>query len=132
MPTYGWIAIGGLLGTLARYWVNLQFTARLGEALPWGTIFVNITGSFLIGLIAAGTETSSRLALSADVRAFLLVGVCGGYTTFSSFSLQTLTLIQNGEIGRAMVNMLFSVTAGLIAVWAGVSIPGLLSRLAGH
>ncbi|MCS0501924.1 fluoride efflux transporter CrcB [Ancylobacter mangrovi] len=129
MLTYGWIAAGGLIGTLARYWLNLQFTARFGEALPWETIFINITGSFVIGLIAASTEVSSRFALSPDARAFLLVGVCGGYTTFSSFSLQTLVLIQNGEIGRAMFNILLSVSAGMIAVWAGVSTPALLSRL---
>lgn len=129
MLTYAWIAVGGLIGTLGRYWINLLFTTRFGEAMPWGTIFINITGSFIIGLFAALTETGGRWPVPPEIRAFMLVGLCGGYTTFSSFSLQTLALIQTGELGRALANILLSVTAGVLAVWIGFSAPEALARL---
>lgn len=129
MLTYIWIAVGGLIGTLLRYQINLFFTARLGEAMPWGTIIINISGSFVIGLFAALTEAGGRWPVPPEIRAFMLVGICGGYTTFSSFSLQTLTLIQSGEIGRALGNIILSVTAGLLAVWVGVNSPIWLGRL---
>jgi CrcB protein len=114
-----WLAIGGAAGTLLRYWLNLLMTAWLGEALPWGTILINISGSFLIGSLAALTEPGGRWMAPPDIRLFLMVGVCGGYTTFSSFSLQTLALLQTGEPLRAAANVLGSVTAGLLAVWIG-------------
>ncbi|MDF0490539.1 fluoride efflux transporter CrcB [Sphingomonas sp. H39-1-10] len=129
MMTYIWIAAGGLIGTLLRYQINLFFTARLGEAMPWGTIIINITGSFIIGLFAALTETGGRWAVPPEIRAFILVGLCGGYTTFSSFSLQTLALIQSGEIARALGNVVTSVVAGLLAVWIGATAPLWLARL---
>lgn len=129
MLTYLWIAVGGALATMARYWVNLVFTARFGEAMPWGTIFINISGSLVIGLFAALTETGGRLPVSPEVRNFMLVGLCGGYTTFSSFSLQTLTLIQTGEPGRALANVLISVTACIFAVWLGFTLPEAIGRL---
>lgn len=129
MLTYLWIALGGALGTMARYWVNLVFTARLGEVMPWGTIFINISGSLTIGLFTALTQASGRLPVTPDIRSFMLVGLCGGYTTFSSFSLQTLALIETGEPGRAIANVLLSVTACLLAVWVGFAAPDLLGRL---
>lgn len=125
MLTTLWIALGGAIGSTARYWFNLWMTARFGEALPWGTIIINITGSFAIGLFAALTEPGGRLTVAPDVRTFFLVGICGGYTTFSSFSLQTLALFEAGEPARAGANVLGSVTLCLIAVWLGHS--GLLS-----
>lgn len=129
MMTYAWIAIGGAVSGMFRYWLNLLFTARFGEALPWGTIFINITGSFVIGLIAALTETGGRWPVPTEIRIFMLVGLCGGYTTFSSFSLQTLALLQTGEVGRALANVLLSVTLGVLAVWIGFSTPESLARL---
>jgi CrcB protein len=118
-----WIAAGGAIGTLLRYWLNLLVTARFGEALPWGTIGINITGSFAIGLFAALTEESGPLSVPPEVRLFVLVGICGGYTTFSSFSLQTLALLQAGHPGRAMINVLASVCFCLLAVWLGFIAP---------
>ena len=126
MPTSVWIAAGGAIGTLLRYGVNLVITAWLGEAMPWGTIAINVSGSFLIGLFAALTEPGGRWMLSPDIRLFVLVGVCVGYTTFSSFSLQTLALIQAGEPGRAVANILVSVIVCLLAVWLGYVAPAFL------
>jgi fluoride exporter len=126
---YLWVAIGGALGSMLRYGVNLAITARYGEALPWGTIFINITGSFAIGLFAALSHGGGRLSLSPDLRTFVLVGLCGGYTTFSSFSLQTLALIEAGEVPRAIVNVVASVTLCLVAVWLGLATPAGLARL---
>lgn len=126
MVTPLWLAAGGALGTLLRYWINLLITARFGESLPWGTIFINITGSFVIGLFAALTEPGGRLMVPPDIRLFVLVGVCGGYTTFSSFSLQTLTLLQTGQPVRAIVNVVASVVLCLLAVWLGHSAPAVL------
>lgn len=125
MATSLWIAAGGALGTLLRYWINLFVVQILGEALPWGTIGINISGSFFIGLFAALTETGGYLVVPTDLRLFVLVGVCGGYTTFSSFSLQTLALLQAGEPQRAALNVIGSVTLCLLAVWVGYSLPAL-------
>ena len=123
-----WVAAGGALGTLVRFWINLLVTARAGEAMPWGTIGINVSGSFIIGLIAALTEPGGRLMLSPELRLFLIVGFCGGYTTFSSFSLQTFALLQAGEPGRAAANVLGSVVMCLLAVWLGYSAPSLFSQ----
>lgn len=121
MLNYVWVAIGGMIGTLLRYWINLVITARFGEWMPWGTISINISGSFIIGLFAALTEVGGRVAVPPEIRLFVLVGICGGYTTFSSFSLQTLALFQAGEPGRAIANVMVSVFLCLLAVWAGFS-----------
>ena len=123
-----WIAAGGALGTLVRFWINLLVTARAGEAMPWGTIGINVSGSFIIGLIAALTEPGGRLMLSPELRLFLIVGFCGGYTTFSSFSLLTFALLQAGELSRAAANVLGSVVMCLLAVWLGYSVPSLFSQ----
>lgn len=92
---------------------------RFGETFPWGTLFVNVTGSFVIGFIAALAGPDSRLIVGPNTRNFLLVGICGGYTTFSSFSLQTLQLIQNRDLGEAFGNILLSVAACMAAVAIG-------------
>jgi CrcB protein len=129
MLTYAWIAAGGAIGTLMRFWLDLFFKGRFGETMPWGTIVINITGSFAIGLFAALTEPGGRLAVSSDMRLFVLVGLCGGYTTFSSFSLQTLALFQSGDPGRAITNVMLSIFCCLLAVWLGFATPLALSRL---
>ncbi len=88
--TYVWVALGGALGSVARYACSVGAARWLGAAFPWGTLFVNVAGSFAIGLLAALVAADGRPALGSDARAFLLVGVLGGFTTFSSFSLETL------------------------------------------
>ena len=128
MLTVVWVALGGALGTVARFGLNLAITARTGDLFPWGTLVINIVGSFVIGLFATLTTIDGRLAVSADVRLFVLVGICGGFTTFSSFSLQTLALIEAGQPLRAGLNVLASVALCLLAVWAGSLAPALLSH----
>ena len=119
MVTYLWIALGGALGSVARFWMSGVIAVRFDSKFPWGTIFVNITGSFLIGIFAAWSETGGRLAEATTLRQFLVVGICGGYTTFSAFSVQTLDLMRSGHWFAATGNVLGSVLACLVAVWLG-------------
>jgi CrcB protein len=127
VTTYLWIAVGGALGSVARYWMTNLVAAWTGPSFPWGTIAINVIGSFVIGLVAYGTAPVGRMPISFGVRAFLLVGICGGYTTFSSFSLQTLELMRAGHWFEASANVLLSVALCLAAVWAGYAAAG-----AGH
>lgn len=117
--TYFWIALGSALGGVGRYAVSRAAALRYGETFPWGTLTVNVLGSFVIGLIAALFAPESRLLLSPNARTFLMVGVCGGFTTFSSFSLQTLELIRTRDFAEAFGNILLSVTACMAAVAIG-------------
>jgi CrcB protein len=119
MPIHLWIAVGSALGGMARYWCT-GFAARmLGETFPWGTLLVNITGSLIIGFFATLTGPDSRIFASSTVRQFVMIGLCGGYTTFSSFSLQTLNLANDGEWLQAGGNIIGSVVLCLLAVWLG-------------
>jgi CrcB protein len=119
MANYLWIALGGALGTVARYWFS-GFVARIiGETFPWGTLLVNVSGSFIIGFFAALTGPDGRMFVGSTARQFVMVGLCGGYTTFSSFSLQTLNLMNDGEWLRAGGNIVLSVALCLIFVWLG-------------
>jgi fluoride exporter len=122
------IAVGGAIGSLSRYWVAEWVARLLGTAFPYGTLLVNVTGSVLIGLAAGGSWDHVRLSEAPVVRSFVMVGICGGYTTFSSFSLQTLLLLQAGEWLRASVNVLLSVFACLLASWAGFALATFFSR----
>jgi len=115
---YFWVASGGALGSVGRYWLANVIESRAGGTLPWGTLAVNVSGSFVIGFLAAFVGSAGILG-SPSVRLFLMVGVCGGYTTFSSFSLQTLNLLRNGEWLNAGGNVLLSVVLCLIGVWLG-------------
>ncbi len=118
--TYFWVAIGSALGGVGRYWCGVVVAQRLGESFPWGTVLVNVTGSFVIGVVAAmGASLDWPWFPANHVRAFVVVGLCGGYTTFSAFSLQTLTLLQDGAWAEALGNVLLSVALCLIAVWLG-------------
>ena len=117
--TYVWIALGGALGSVARFALASFFARRFGENFPWGTIFVNVSGSFLIGVLAALSESGGKLASSVMLQRFLVVGICGGYTTFSAFSVQTLGLMRSGHMLAAGLNVMVSVLACLIAVWLG-------------
>ncbi len=121
MSTYIWIAVGSALGGMARYFVSSSFARIVGEAFPWGTIIVNITGCFVIGVLATTTGPDGRIVVAPDFRQFLLIGICGGYTTFSSFSLQTLNLLRDSEYGAAAGNAAVSFIACMIAVWIGAT-----------
>ena len=119
--TYVLIAIGGAFGALARFTVDNSVTSLTGGTFPWGTLTINIVGSFVIGFIGAVASPEGRMNSQSRVFAtqFLMVGVCGGYTTFSSFSLQTLNLLRDREWLYAGGNVIFSVTLCLVAVWLG-------------
>ncbi len=113
------VAAGGALGSVARAWLALAVGRVTGPAFPWGTILINIVGSFVIGFFGTLTANEGRFALPADARAFVMVGICGGFTTFSSFSLQTLDLARDGRFAQAMGNVALSVAMCLTAVAAG-------------
>ena len=104
---------------MARWWASFLVAERMGNAFPWGTLLVNVSGSLIIGLFATLTGPNGRWTVPAESRLFFMVGVCGGYTTFSSFSLQTLELVQAGQWGRAVWNVFLSVALCLLGVWLG-------------
>jgi CrcB protein len=112
------VAAGGALGTLARYFISVA-ALPISQSLPWGTIVINILGSFIIGLFGTLTLANGRFPVSEDARLFVMVGLCGGFTTFSSFSLQTLDLLRNGAIMRALANIIVSVVLCVCAVAVG-------------
>jgi CrcB protein len=116
---YFWVAVGSALGGMARYWCSGIAARIVGQTFPWGTLIVNVLGSFIIGFFATLTGPDGRLFVNSNARIFVMVGLCGGYTTFSSFSLQTLNLVQDGEWLHAGGNVIGSVTLCLMAVWAG-------------
>lgn len=112
------VVLGGAIGTFARYGISV-LTLPLSRELPWGTIFINVTGSFIIGFFGTLTLAHGRFPVSENVRLFVMVGLCGGYTTFSAFSLQTLDLMRNGALMRAAINVLASVVFCIVAVGLG-------------
>jgi len=112
------VMAGGAIGTLLRYLISVLALPISGE-LPWGTILINITGSFVIGLFGTLTLATGRYPVSEDWRLFVMVGLCGGYTTFSAFSLQTLDLLRSGGMGRAALNVAMSIAFCLAAVALG-------------
>ena len=119
-----WLAVagGGAIGSLARFWLTGVFADLTGARWPWGTLAINVLGSLVIGLVAGIALAPSRIDLHPDLRIFLMTGVCGGFTTFSAFSLQSLELLQAGETLAAGAYILASVVLCLLAVWAGWSI----------
>jgi len=108
------IGLGGALGSVLRYLSILYFK---GFAYPWATLFVNILGSFIIGLIVALFLKNGNWPLS--YRLFLATGICGGFTTFSSFSLENMELLNAGKFGLAMFYIIISIVGGLLACWLG-------------
>ena len=112
------IALGGAIGTLGRFFLGV-WAAPISQTLPWGTILINIGGSFLIGFVGTLTLAHGRYPMPEPWRLFVMVGVCGGFTTFSSFSLQTLDLLRGGAPGRAAANIVLSVVFCLLSVMAG-------------
>ena len=129
MITYFWIARGSALGGVARYACSSLMSHWLGEAFPWGTLLVNVFGSFTIGFFATATGPDGRFLVAPDARLFVMVGICGGYTTFSSFSLQTLVLLREGDLGRAGANVLASVVFCMLSVWLGAACAGYLNQM---
>lgn len=118
MMPYIWVMIGSALGGVLRYAVS-KATIPLSHGFPVGTMLINILGSFVIGYFGTLTLHTGRYPASENLRLFVMVGVCGGFTTFSSFSLQTFDLIRDGDWGRALLNVTLSVVLCLGAVAAG-------------
>ena len=129
--SYGSVATGSVVGGVARYLVSVLFVSQFGAGFPWSTLFVNVTGSFIIGFYSALTGPDGRLLASPRQRQFVMVGFCGGFTTFSAFSLETLRLVQSGNVHAAGVNLGVSVAGWLIAVWIGHALATRLNRLRG-
>ncbi len=124
---YIWVALGGAIGSVGRFWLSGVIANRYGQTFPWGTLVINVTGSFVIGFFARLTNPGARLAASPGLRTFFMIGICGGYTTFSSFSWQTLNLAQEGEWLYAGANSVASVALCLGAVWLGDACAAMVS-----
>ena len=116
---YVWVGLGSALGGMARYGCSGLAARHMGATFPWGTLIVNVSGSLVIGFLATLALADGRLLISPDARAFLMIGVCGGFTTFSSLSLETLNLARDGEWLWASANVALSVILCLVAVWLG-------------
>ncbi len=125
------VALGGALGSIGRYAVSGLVATGFGETFPWGTLVVNVLGSFVIGFFATLTAPDGRVFVGAGTRQFVMTGICGGFTTFSSFSLNTLNLINDGEWLYAGGNIVGSVTLCLISVWLGSISAAALNQLKG-
>ena len=123
------VALGSIVGAVARFLVSVLFVSQFGDRFPWGTLFVNVTGSFVIGFYAALTGPDGRLFVSARQRLFVMVGICGGYTTFSAFSLETLRLVQSGRGQTALVYLVVSAVTWIASVWIGHALAARLNRL---
>ena len=119
MLTTLYVAVGGALGSVARFWLSGAIAARYGTTFPSGTLVVNVTGSFVIGLLAALSLPEGRFLLAPPARVFFMIGVCGGFTTFYSFSLQTYALALEGAWLRAAATPLLAVFLGLLPVAPG-------------
>lgn len=115
-----WVAAGGALGSAARYLVNVAAGRLLGPEFPWGTMAVNIAGSFVMGLLIA--VMALKMQVSQEVRAFLTTGILGGFTTFSAFSLDFAVLVERRETGLAALYVIASVGLSLAAIFAGLKL----------
>jgi len=111
------IALAGLAGTLLRYWLSGLVARRFGETFPWGTMVVNLLGCFVTGAVFYLSE--ERFLINPAARTVIMIGLLGGFTTFSSYGLQTFTLLRDGEFGLATLNLAVSNVCGLLMVWAG-------------
>jgi fluoride exporter len=119
MGAYVSVAIGSALGGIARHWVTVAGTTWFGSTFPWGTLFINVLGSFVIGFFFAISGPDGRFQTTNNARLFVMTGICGGFTTFSAFSLQSLLHFQGGEWHKAGAYIAGSVLLCLFAVWAG-------------
>ena len=128
--SYFWVALGSMLGGMSRFFVSNFVTQRQSGTFPWGIMIINISGSFVIGVLAALTQTAGKLTTSRIfVVQLFMVGICGGYTTFSSFSLETLKLLRDKQWLWAGGNVALSVVACMVAVWAGFMLGEIINRL---
>jgi fluoride exporter len=118
MTTYLWVAIGSALGGLARFAMT-RLMLEQSVQFPWSTVLINVVGSFVIGFFGTLTLSSGRYPVSENTRIFVMIGICGGFTTFSSFSLQTFDLVRTGAWGRALMNVVLSVVICFCAVAVG-------------
>ena len=134
MLAYLWVAVGGALGSVSRFWLSGFVAERYGETFPLGTLVVNVAGSFVIGGLGALTIPEGRMSSEARAFAtqFLMIGICGGFTTFSSFSLQTLNLLRDREWLYAGGNVLLSVVLCLLATWLGFMLGSALTSTKGN
>lgn len=115
-----YVALGSAIGGSVRYLIGTLMPVRADVGFPWATLFVNVTGSLLLGLIARYASVPGTMSL--ELRMFLTVGICGGYTTFSAFSLETTTLIQRGRYDVAIAYVVISVLLSLAAAFAGMAL----------
>jgi CrcB protein len=113
------VAVGGAIGSVGRFWLTIVMTGLTGPRFPWGTLLINVLGSMVIGLVAGLTLTPARVGMHPDIRIFLMTGVCGGFTTFSAFSLQTLELMQSGDVVPALGYAVGSVVLCVLATYGG-------------
>jgi CrcB protein len=125
---YFWVAFGGALGSVARYWMGVRISLLAGLTFPWATILINVLGSLVIGFLATFTGPTGRVPAPLDARAFLIVGMCGGFTTFSAFSLQTLDLARDGRLLLAGANIVLSVVLCFVAAALGHWLATLFGR----
>jgi len=114
------IAAGGAIGSVLRYWVSINTHAIFGRDFPYGTLTVNVIGSLLMGLLFV--LFVERWEIETVIRSAILIGLLGAFTTFSTFSIETLNLVEDGSYAKALVNILVSVSASLIAAWLGIII----------
>jgi CrcB protein len=128
MWTYFWVAVGGAIGSVARLWLSVHVALLTGLGFPWGTVLVNILGSLVIGFVATLTGPNGRVVVPINAQAFVMVGLCGGFTTFSAFSLQTLELARDGRLMQAGANIVLSVVLCLSAVAFGHWLAVLFNR----
>jgi len=124
---YAWVSFGSVLGGLSRYFAGLALD--FGPGFPWGTLFVNVTGSLIIGFYAALTGPDGRMMARPEHRQFVMTGFCGGYTTFSAFSLETFRLFHTGAKYTALAYVGTSVICWLLAVWLGHTLASRYNRL---
>ncbi len=113
-----YIAAGGAIGAVLRFGVSNGVHGLFGRDFPYGTLVVNVLGSLLIGVLSI--LFIERYTLNPEVRAIVIIGILGAFTTFSTFSMETFNLLENGEFLKALLNILLSVTLCLVATWAGV------------
>ncbi|MGH6682002.1 MAG: fluoride efflux transporter CrcB [Bradyrhizobium sp.] len=126
---YASVAAGAVLGGVARYLISIIIHS--GAGVPWATLFVNVTGSFIIGFYGALSGPDGRLFITARQRQFVMTGFCGGYTTFSSFSLEIIKLLQANTARAALIYVAVSIVTWLLGVWLGHALASRLNRLKG-